>query len=95
MINADMRVYEYYKLGEDDGYGMPTISATPAGTIKMALYIINQSITDTVKYKNVSYTGLTHDDVTDQYIIQNGTEKLKVLYVQPKGRFKQVYLSKI
>ena len=93
MINADMRIYNYFTLGEDNEYGQPTISTTPIGIIKMAINLSSQSIQDNINYKDCRYVGLTHANVDDTYIIEYGEERLKVLYVNPKGRYKQVYLA--
>ena len=97
MINTDMRHYNYFTLGEPNAYGqpqLPTADAEPTGTIKMAINTTSQSIQDNIKYKDAAYMGLTQDaNVGDTYIIQFGEERLKVLYVQPKGRYKQVYMK--
>ena len=98
MINADMRLYNYFTIGEDDGYGQPATpgpNAIPEGQIKMAINITSQSIQDNINYENAQYVGLTHANVSDKYIIEYGDERLKVLYVNPKGRYKQVFLSKL
>ena len=95
MISTDMHLYDYYSFGEDDGYGMAQLStATPKGQIKMSINISSQATQDNILYKDCSYIGLTHDpNIDDTYVIQYGQEKLKVLYVNPKGRFKQVFLK--
>jgi len=97
MITADFRTYDYFTIGEKNAYGQPQLpaaDATPNGTIKMAIYITSQSIQDNINYKNAAYIGLTQDaNVSDTYIIQYENERLKVLYVQPKGRYKQVFMS--
>ena len=93
MINADMRIYNYFTLGEKSEYGERTISTTPTGTIKMALNITSQHIQDNILYKNCSYVGITHANVDDTYIIENGKERLKVLYVNNRGRYNLVYLG--
>lgn len=93
MIATDMRIYNYFTLGEKDEYGQRTIPTTPSGTIKMALNITSQNIQDNILYKNCSYVGITHANVDDTYIIENGNERLKVLYVNNKGRYNLVYLG--
>lgn len=94
MINTDMRLYNYYTFGDDDGYGMAQISTEPKGQIKMAINISSQSIQDNILYKDCSYIGLTQDaNVDDTYIIDFEGERLKVLYINPKGRYKQVFLK--
>lgn len=95
MINADMRSYDYFTFGDNNGYGQPTLSEEVKGQVKMAINISSQSIQDNVNYKDAQYVGLTHANVDDTYVIQYGEERLKVLYVNPKGRYKQVYLKKI
>lgn len=96
MINNDMRTYNYYAFGEENGYGMPTLSDTPKGTIKMAINISSQSIQDNILYKDCSYVGLTLEEVKDTFVIDYGNgSKLKVLYINPKGRYKQVFLKEM
>ena len=96
MFNADMRSYEYYTYGVVNAYGQQTISDTPQGSIKMAIYISSQSVQDNINYLNSSYVGLTYDRaVNDSYVIKYGDEKLKVQYVNTQGRFIQVFLQKI
>ena len=94
MINANMRNYDYFTLGAVDAYGQPQVDAEPKGTIKMAIYISSQSIQDNVNYQDCNYIGLTQAKVDDTYIIKYNNELLKVLYVNPQGRYKQVFLVK-
>jgi hypothetical protein len=93
MINADMRSYNFFTLGDDNGYGSPTLSTEPKGTLKMAVHTTSQSVQDNVMYQGATYLGLTHDYVDDTYVIALGDTKLKVLYVNPRGRFKQVFMA--
>ena len=95
MINTDMKIYDYFTLGENDGYGQPTLSKEPQGQIKMAINISSQSVQDNINYQDCNYVGLTMANPTDSYVIQYGTEKLKVLYVNPRGRYKTVYLKQL
>lgn len=95
MINAKMRAYEYYTYGENNEYGQPTLSEDVQGTVKMAINITSQAVTDNIKYQNATYIGLTYEGVTDKYVIQYGDTKLKVLYVNPDGRMKQVFLGEM
>ena len=96
MINAEMRLYDYFTLGEDDGYGQPGLSNTPKGQIKIAINISSQSIQDNILFKDCTYIGLTHDaKVDDTYVIDYEEGKLKVLYINPKGRYKQVFLKEM
>lgn len=91
-----MRTYNYFTFGDDNGYGQPTLSDVPHGTIKMAINITSQSTQDNILYKDGSYIGLTFDNsVNDTYVIQYGETKLKVLYVNPKGRYKQVFMGEM
>lgn len=94
MITTDMRAYNYFTLGEKDAYGQAKASSEVKGTIKMTINISSQAIQDNINYKDCSYIGLTTDkSVNDKMIIQYGSEKLKVQYVNPKGRFIQVFLK--
>ena len=95
MINADMRLYDYFLYEGKDAYGSPTLSEEPKGQIKMTINITGQSIQDNINYSGATYVGLTHSLLDDSYVIQYGEEKLKVLYVNPKGRMKQVFLAQI
>lgn len=96
MINTDMRQYGYILVEHNSLYGedfIPT-SAEPIGYIKMAIYTTNQTIQDNVNYSGAQYIGLTQDEVKDTYIIMNGKERLKVLYVNARGRLKQVFMER-
>jgi hypothetical protein len=94
MINADLREYPYYLYGDADAYGQPALSKDVQGVVKMAIYTTSQATTNNIKYANASYIGFTHDSkVNDAYVVKYGNERLKVLYVQNKGRYKQVYLG--
>ena len=95
MINTDMKNYGYYLYSDDDGYGQPSLSADIKGTVKMAINTTSQSVQDSILYKEAGYLGLTHAEIDDKYVIQYGDERLKVLYVNPKGRFKQVFMTRM
>ena len=96
MINNDMRLYDYFTFGLDNDYGAPTLSKERQGVVKMAINMTSQSIQDNIKYKDAAYVGLTLDkEINDSYVIQYGDEKLKVLYVNPKGKYKQVFLKNV
>lgn len=95
MINANMRIYDYYTYGDEDAYGQPQLSEEVKGTVKMAINITSQSIQDNINYKDCNYMGLTFASVDDTYVIQYGEEKLKVQYVNTAGRYNQVFMVKI
>lgn len=95
MINSNMRVYDYFTYGEADAYGQPQLSPFPEGQIKMSINITSQSVQDNINYKDSQYIGLTHSSIDDSYVIQYGDERLKVLYVNPHGRLKQVFMATI
>lgn len=98
MISTDMRLYNYFTLGEKNAYGQVSIpgkDAEPAGQIKMAINISSQSIQDNINYKGCQYVGLTQANVDDTYIIEYENERLKVLYVNPKGRLTQVFMARM
>jgi hypothetical protein len=89
-----MRNYEYCTYGELDAYGMPSVSDAK-GTIKIALEIASQEVNESVKYSGCTYIGFTHADIDDTYIIKTDDADLKVMYVNPRGRFKQVFLREM
>lgn len=93
MIN-DMRKYNYSIYGELDDYGQPMLS-DKQGQIKMNINIASQRIQENINYTNCSYVGLTNDNIDDKYVIQYNNEMLKVIYVNPLGRYKQVFLERM
>lgn len=89
-----MKQYNYFTFGEKDKYGQPQLSEEPQGTIRMAINLITKAIAENVNYSQATYIGLTRDaEVNDTYVIEYEGAKLKVLYVMPQGRLKQVFLS--
>lgn len=95
MISLDLCDCQYYLYNTKNAYGQPVLSEEPQGEIKIACYVSSQAIQDNINYKNAAYVGFTHAPIDDTYVIQWGEEKLKVLYVNSKGRIKQVFLAKI
>lgn len=90
-----MRLYNFSTLGGSDEYGQPQVTEA-AEQIKIAIYPMTQSIVDNIKYKDCTFIGLTTDKlINDTYIIKYDNTQLKVLYINPKGRFSQVYLKEI
>ena len=95
MINTSTRSYHYRTFGERNEYGEPQLSNI-GGFIRMSINIVTQAIADNVNYSQATYIGLTHDTkVNETYVIDYEGKKLKVLYVNPKGRLKQVFMSEI
>ena len=94
MISADMRDYQYYLYADDNGYGQPALTDEAQGTVKMAVYTTSQGIQDNIQYKGATYLGLTNDTkINDKCVIGYGSSKLKVLYVNPQGRYIQVFMG--
>lgn len=96
MIAADMRLYDYsiFSSVEDD-YGQ-SIEEEQEGKIKMAIYLVNETLNDNSLYSDAQYTGLTLDkNIDETYVINYDNSKLKVLYVSPQGRYKQVFLARM
>jgi hypothetical protein len=90
-----MRDYSFYTLDGTDAYGQPQTTDI-VGSVKMAIYLYTQNVTDSIKYRECTYIGFTTDkSIGDNYIINYGKERLKVLYVNPVGRFRQVYLKEM
>ncbi len=95
MINAAMRTYNYFTFGAEDDYGQPRLSDTIQGSVKMAIYNTSTNVQDNINYTDCNYVGLTMAPVDDSYVIEYGGEKLKVQYVHPHGRFKQVFMKQL
>lgn len=96
MINAEMRNYDYYTYSGTNSYGQPQLSKDVQGSVKMAIYTTSQNVQANILYQNASFIGLTHDNsITDKFVIKYGDLKLKVLYVNPQGNLKQVYMAKV
>lgn len=95
MISADMRYYSYFSLGDKDEYGQEILPTLPTGEIRMAIYITGEAVQDNVNYTDANYIGLTTGSITDECEIDYEGERLKVLYVYPKGRYKQVFLKRV
>ena len=95
MINAQMRNYNYYTFGEKNSYGQPSLSEDIKGSVKMAIHLITEAIDENSFYSGANYIGLTFDTIDSTYVIQYGEEKLKVLTVNPQGRYKQVSLARM
>lgn len=99
MITANMREYNYYLYAEDNEYGQRVLikdnNGEPVvqGTVKLSITNTSTTIADNIRYKDATYIGLTLQSITDAYVIQYGDIKLKVLYVLPQGRYKQVFLN--
>lgn len=95
MINAQMRNYSYYTLNNNDEYGQPQ-EVKADDTIKMAINFVTESIQENPLYSGAQYTGLTlNKNIDASYIIQYGDEKLKVLFVNKAGRYKQAFMARI
>ena len=96
MIQAQMKPYEYCLYSNTiDAYGEPTLSNVASGSVKMAINILSQSVEESILYTGAEYIGLTQQEVNDNYVIQYNGEKLKVLYINPLGRYKQVFMKRM
>jgi hypothetical protein len=96
VLNIKSRFYQYYRYGDRNAYGQPTLSNVPSGEVKIAIFTTSQSIQDNINYKDANYIGLTMTSLLDdRCVIQYGDKKLKVLYVNPEARVKQVFLKEI
>lgn len=96
MINSKMKFYPYYVISEEtDAYGQKVLKPTQEGLVKINIQILSQSIADNIKYSQASYIGLTSDrDINDKWVIEyDDGAKLKVLYVNPNGKLRQVFLG--
>ena len=89
------RNYDYFTFGTKNAYGQQVLSTEPVGTVKLSITTLSRSAADNIKYKDATYLGLTLGTIDDTYVISYGEQKLKVLYVIPDGRFKQVFLKEL
>lgn len=95
MINTRMRSYKYSVLDSNDEYGQPQ-AVEAADTIKMAITLSSETLQDNALYSGAQYVGLTLDKrVNAKCIIHYESEKLKVLYVNPQGRYNQIFLARM
>ena len=103
MINSHFREYNYYRYNsKPDAYGQITLikdadgEPIVQGTVKLSVHDTSTSIQENIKYKEATYLGLTlNPSIDDTYVIQYGEERLKVLYVVPRGRYRQVFMNSI
>lgn len=95
MIGIKMVSYKFYKYSVENAYGQLTLPNEPTGEVKIAIFTTTQSIQDNINYQGATYMGLTHSLLDDKTVIQYGDKKLKVLYVNPEGRLKQVFMAEI
>lgn len=94
MLNAQFHLYNFFTLGDLDEYGQEKLNPEEAGVIKIAINTLSQTVTDNILYEKCEYIGLTLDKaVNESYVIQYGNTKLKVKYVNPIGRYTQVFLT--
>lgn len=97
MISVKMATYKYYKYDEKlNSYGQLQLNPEADGQVKISIFTTSQSIQDNINYKGANYIGLTHSSLLDdKTVIEYGDIKLKVLYVNPDGHYKQVFLAEI
>lgn len=99
MIFSNMRLYDYYLVSMNEEYGqevLPEAEAEAAGQVKLSIYPTSTGTQENILYANCSYVGLTYDaEIDDRYIIQYGEVRLKVMYIQPIGRYKQVFMKRV
>ena len=95
MVNK-MRTYNYFTFGEIDEYGQEKVSEEIKGSVKMAIFPSSQNVQQNILYFNAQYVGFTNSkEVNDTFVIDYEGTKLKVLYINPVGRFRQVFLAKV
>ena len=97
MINSQTKEYSYYLLPEKNSLGQQVLAqdAAPDGVIKMSITETGKGISDNKLYLNATYIGLTFAPINENYIIQYGEERLKVLYTTPSTRYTQVFLARM
>lgn len=96
MIQSNMKLYNYYTLGELDEYGTTQPGKEIKGQVKLSIFLHTKQLSDNSLYKDTQYIALTNDnDINETYLIEYDNRLLKVLYVNVLGRYKQLYLSDI
>ena len=99
MIIGNMRFYDYWKVSVNETYGqevLPDVKTEPLGKVKLSIYPTSTGTQENILYANCSYMGLTFDaEIDDKYIILYEGKRLKVMYKQPIGRYKQVFLKQV
>lgn len=94
-IKGNMKTYSYYLMNQRNAYGELVIPERSTGVIEMDLQVFNQSTKDNILYTGATYIGLTQDYITDEYIIADGAKRLKVLYINTAGKYKQVFMCQV
>lgn len=99
MIERNMNTYNYYTLSNTlDAYGQHTVSfnadnSTPAQVV-MAIFLTGKQTQDNINYAEAKYIGLTSDtNINTTCIVKYGNKYLKVLFVYPEGRLRQVFMT--
>lgn len=96
MINSLFRTYDYFTFGERNAYGMEKLTKEPVGKVKLAITLSSQAVQDNINYKDATYVALTHSSLLDDScVIKYGEEMLKVLTINPFGRYNQVFLARM
>lgn len=86
--------YNYYTLVDSEYGGKTADFTSPTGVVNMAIQLNNMAMNSNTIYTSANFVGLTQEDIDDTYIIEYGNEKLKVLYVYPEGKYKQVFMQR-
>ena len=103
MISRERRDYEYFRYSEEDNaYGQKTLikddenNPVVFGTVSMSIFDTANAFTGDVRFKDSKYLGLTNDKFIDtSFVINYKGEHLRVQYIVPRGRYKQVFLNSI
>lgn len=96
MIQNNMKLYNYYTLGELDDYGTNQASEEVKGQVKLSIFLQTKQLSDNSIYKETQFTALTNDkDINEKYLIEYNEKLLKVLYINDLGRYRQVYLGSV
>ena len=94
MIQSNMKLYNYYTLGELDDYGTEQVSKQVSGQVKLSIFLQTKQLSDNSIYKDVQFTALTNDkDINEKNLIEYNNMLLKVLYINDLGRYRQIYLG--
>lgn len=94
MINREMRQATVVTYGGVDEYGQMNTTATASRDTYLTFGLYQHTNSNDVRYQNVTHYGLTKDsEITDNDIIVIDGVEYKVLFVNPFGRMREVFLQ--
>lgn len=75
-----------------DEYGQEGINPINQTPIEITFGIYKHQPTEDIRFQNVEYVGLTKASVNDSQAIKIGDKEYKIQFVNPFGRYKEVFM---